>query len=885
MHKPFTLLIPSFTPLRFKFSWRKYQQNFLNHFAVHKKDSHLHVIAPPGSGKTLLGIEMLRQIGEKTLVLSPTLTIRNQWESRLQEFFSTSESFKDYSFEISNPADITFSTYQGLHAFNKKQISIEAFLEHFKKHDIECLVLDEAHHLKNEWWKCLYALKQKTALTIIALTATPPYDSGSAEIQRYFELCGPIDEEIAIPDLVKEGDLCPHQDFVHFSMPDDYTINYIYDFRQKVSQLLVDVTQDKAFKTAMLQHRFYKHDANHLSEIYQNPTYFSALIIFLQASGVAILQEKLKVLGFNSKEKVSFPALTTNWLEILFNHLYFFDKNQLSITTDSIKDWEKRLRKLGVLKTNRVDLIGNNKFYKVLSTNISKLNSIVNILETTSANLKDNLRGVVLTDFIRKEYLDCSEEDILKINKLGVLPIFHRLRVANIDKNAIGVITGSLVIVSKALMANVASSYPTESYQTIAFKADSNFVVLRKSGSKGMSLVALLTELFQKGYIKILIGTKSLLGEGWDAPAINTLVLASFVGSFVSSNQMRGRAIRSYKKQLDKTAVIWHLACLDPSEDSGGEDYETLERRFTAFMGISIATPVCIKDGIERLDLQPKAIIKDIKKQNELSLTAANNKVKVTKDWEEAVVNGGGITRELKQYYGDKRFFKKRKNLYYKNVVAYSFIQIIISLTLFFPEYILKNAATIFSENIGSFLYKLLIALVLGFGYQTIKAIRLYIRYGNPHKQFKKIAITVLNTLNDLEYITSNLKALKIAVTVDAEGTISCRLEGASNYESSVFISTLEEVVSPIENPRYLIIRKPWYKRIFRIENFFTVPSIFGEKKQTALLFLGHWNKELGRSKLVYTRHELGRKLLLKARIFHISNAKKKLTKKAVIWY
>ena len=53
----------------------------------------------------------------------------------------------------------------------------------------------------------------------------------------------------------------------------------------------------------------------------------------------------------------------------------------------------------------------------------------------------------------------------------------------------------------------------------------------------------------------------ALLGEGWDAPCINTLVLASSVGSFMLSNQMRGRAIRVDSAQPQKTANIWHLVC------------------------------------------------------------------------------------------------------------------------------------------------------------------------------------------------------------------------------------------------------------------------------------------------------------------------------------
>ena len=44
--------------------------------------------------------------------------------------------------------------------------------------------------------------------TIIALTATPPYDVSPFESQ----LCGPVDAEVSVPELVLESDLCPHQD-------------------------------------------------------------------------------------------------------------------------------------------------------------------------------------------------------------------------------------------------------------------------------------------------------------------------------------------------------------------------------------------------------------------------------------------------------------------------------------------------------------------------------------------------------------------------------------------------------------------------------------------------------------------------------------------------
>lgn len=101
---------------------------------------------------------------------------------------------------------------------------------------------------------------------------------------------------------------------------------------------------------------------------------------------------------------------------------------------------------------------------------------------------------------------------------------------------------------------------------------EEDYLVVRPVGD-AQFLTAAVTELFSKGYIQVMIGTKSLLGEGWDAPCINSLILASFVGSFMLSNQMRGRAIRSDSSNPDKTSNIWHLVCILPPKD--GKEYET----------------------------------------------------------------------------------------------------------------------------------------------------------------------------------------------------------------------------------------------------------------------------------------------------------------------
>lgn len=439
--------------LKFIFPWRTYQEKFINNIINHIDDNHLHVVAPPGSGKTILGIEIMRQVGKKTLVLAPTLTVRNQWESRLQSFFLKEETFNDFSFDLSQPKTVTFSTYQSLHAFYKRFENEQDYFNFFEKEKIEVLILDEAHHLKNEWWKCLFQLKEERKLTVVALTATPPYDSDALEVSKYFKLCGEIDDEIAVPELIKEGDLCPHQDFVYFSKPKELEINFIFEYRMKIANFIDDLFKDENFITYINSHRFLTQTETFLTEIYNNPEYFSAMLIFLNASNKEISKDKLLVLGFEEKDKIEFPAFTNNWAEVLFHNLLISDRLTLLEDEEYLATLESKLRRLNIFENNKVDLIGGDYLYKSLANSPSKLISIVEIISAEYANLNKDLRAVILTDYIKKEFKNTKAEDIKSIDRLGVIPIFHHLRSNGIPKKEIAVLTGSLVIIHATTIA------------------------------------------------------------------------------------------------------------------------------------------------------------------------------------------------------------------------------------------------------------------------------------------------------------------------------------------------------------------------------------------------------------------------------------------------
>ncbi|MBR6683254.1 MAG: DEAD/DEAH box helicase family protein [Firmicutes bacterium] len=246
-----------FRTTHFKWTFRDYQQAILDNAAKHLKDKKIHIVAAPGSGKTILGLELIRRLNAPALVMSPSVTIRQQWGERFVESFLPNQANPDdyISYNLFAPSLITSITYQALHAaFTKKELlsdsdedELEAeasqdfsqfdLMQTIKNAGITTICLDEAHHLKSEWQRALekFIALLGDQVTVISLTATPPYDSTPAEWERYSALCGDIDEEIFVPQLVIQKTLCPHQDYLYFNYPTAEETTAITTYQQKTA--------------------------------------------------------------------------------------------------------------------------------------------------------------------------------------------------------------------------------------------------------------------------------------------------------------------------------------------------------------------------------------------------------------------------------------------------------------------------------------------------------------------------------------------------------------------------------------------------------------------------------------------------------------------------
>ncbi|MCF2137880.1 MAG: DEAD/DEAH box helicase family protein [Candidatus Thorarchaeota archaeon] len=814
--------------LEFTKKWRSYQKRILDELQSHLDDDRLHIVAAPGSGKTILGLEVVSRFNRPTLVLAPTIAIRDQWVQRLVEYFLPAGSTVPpwVSKDIRNPRFFTVSTYQALHsAYNMGEdedvdededtvlnedaddasdlgivnvlgqtqaskpvipMVVNDLVEALQNAGIGTLVLDEAHHLRSSWWKSLTSVIDRLAnIKIIALTATPPYDVPEFEWQRYIDLCGPVDAEVPVPELVAEGDLCPHQDLVVLSTPSKEENKEIKKFRGEVKEFVERLYMNESFLQYLYSHNWVLNPELYEEEILNQPSFYSSILIFLNHKKIKLPKQAVRLVAGSVK---SIPALNLEWLEILLTGLLFppgVQRPNLPITLEEIRD---HLRKIGAIERRRISLRKNKRIEKLLKQSLSKMVNVVDIVRIEYGSLGNQLRMVILTDYIRKESLPRTSDDETPLNKIGVAPIFEIIRRAKIQGLQLGVLSGSLVIIP----ASAADSIRDHAYKMgidphglrlRALPFSTEYLEVQLTGSDRDLVVRLITEVFNSGAIQVLVGTKSLLGEGWDAPSINSLVIASFVGSYMLSNQMRGRAIRTQHGNPDKTSNIWHLVCVETGADSAGEDYELMERRFRAFVGISFIEPV-IENGFTRLGI-PRAPIKkkEIKKSNERMFERARNRAEVREEWEAALHRGDEGVRLVE----DVRFHRLHlpRGFVFYNTVAALFWEGVFWGLFTFTEYLrgLVKLA-IYEQFWFAFGIGLIITAIVMLPH-VIKALLLFVRHGPIKSSLSQVGMALLKTLRFMGEIRTDIGSLRVVVEEieGMPGYVYCHLEGGSNRE------------------------------------------------------------------------------------------------------
>lgn len=898
------------TSLAFKYPWRSYQKKVLDQLESHLRDNKLHVVAPPGSGKTVLGLEVMIRLNQPTLILAPTLAVKNQWIDRFCSLFLQVEEVPDWiSTQLTQPRFLTVSTYQGLHAaFNylkeeeesDEEMQVESvtytnvhaqeIISKLRAVGIKTLLVDEVHHLRKEWWKALDLLDRELKSTVVGLTATPPYGASSFEWQRYMDLAGPVDEEIAVPTLVEVADLCPHQDFIYYCTPLAEEREKIGQHKASVNAFYTIFKSNPVLAQTLQQSAVFQQPLQQLDWIYENLTTYVACLVFLQSVEGKIPSLHQKVLGLEEDE---LPALDLLWFEKMLQFYCFQGQDLLSdvpaysaFRTEVVAELKQR----GLIAYRQVQLVQDNKGDDVLLSSLSKLQSIVDIVDFESSVLGSDLRLAILTDYIHKEYYSTVQAPPAVLSKLGVLSIFETLRRQNSKGLTLAVLTGSVVLVPNSCLEalNALTQSEGKTLTTVPLSYDPQYVALQITPQQRPQMVHWITQLVEQGYVQVLIGTKALLGEGWDAPALNTLVMASSIGAYITSNQMRGRVFRVNPKDPNKTAHIWHLACVDTYAADGGKDWEVIHRRFQTFVGISNTvdpTQTSIANGIERLHEQKRTRKMGdeayVVQQNQQTLQLANQRDRLKARWLTAIQSGSHLAEGVKLSFSSPREQRDihRAKQFYTNKTVVSVLLTLLCSAVFFVVYQvigLGKGILLHGLSLWSFAYWVFQTFVLGlgfrFGWKGWKYYRMYRKFGDIRKDVQGIGEALCQTLCAFDLLTTPHEALRVVTTLEFGGGVFCTLEGASLRESHVFASCMNEILSPIENPRYVLERQTLLPIQDSESDFHAVPECIGVNRKQVNYFAQQWTQKVGKNRIVYTRTPEGRKELLQARAFALVN-------------
>lgn len=485
-------------------------------------------------------------------------------------------------------------------------------------------------------------------------------------------------------------------------------------------------------------------------------------------------------------------------MEILLQGFLYDDVSEFVCQEEYREELIRQLKAHGLIERKKVAFFVNQKLEKTLMNSAGKLKSISEICKLEYSSVGNQLRLLILTDYIKKEYARKLGKPNFLPDSLGVLPIFEMLRRENPDWK-LGVLCGSLIYIPDTALAALKRISCSFGIEKLPSKA-----LLNENGEcLGYSEILLtenthlctqmITMLFEKGEIEILIGTKSLLGEGWDSPCINALIMASSVGSYVLGNQMRGRAIRASKDNPDKTSNIWHLVCMTDTKESCEvtEDFRTLQRRMMGFLGVSYDGTV-IENGMERLNtITPPYTYRHLMEINEDMKLRACMREELKAQWQQAVHIQGNMEAV--------ETCKMKKKTLNPGVSFFNALGMIaLSVAIRMSQGMIRGAfrRSYGQQGITDFIFTVAAAGIFLWGVWRL------VHFSSHLKRLREMVERMKAALAESQNITSSCKISVYAVNgVDYQ----VFLKGEITREKELFDQCREEFLAAVDNQRYLL--------------------------------------------------------------------------------
>ncbi len=337
-----------------------------------------------------------------------------------------------------------------------------------------------------------------------------------------------------------------------------------------------------------------------------------------------------------------------------------------------------------------------------------------------------------------------------------------------------------------------------------------------------------VTELFTRGGTQVLVGTRGLLGEGWDARCVSGLVDLTTATSLTAVVQTRGRALRTDPSWPDKVAVTWSVTCVSDRHPRGSNDWDRLVRKHTGFH--SVDADGTVADGVAHLDaaFSPYAPppVADFAAVNARMLVRAEDRAGIARAWRvgEPYADRTAVALRLRPH-GERRLpaDDTRRDLLlgprgltgdldprpddraWRLGLALAAVLVVAGVVL----------AAAFGRSSTP---PLVVGALLGLGAAvsaargwqvsgraTAAALGERVSDAARAPSLTQVARALAAGLHGAGLVALGAEAVRVEVTRTGEHRL--RLADVPEHESEVFATALEELVTPIASPRYLISR------------------------------------------------------------------------------
>ncbi|WP_193627307.1 DEAD/DEAH box helicase family protein [Brevibacterium sp. CFH 10365] len=894
------------------------------------------IVLPPGAGKTRVGIEYAahlldRNLVERVVALGPNTAIQAQWAeewNRLGEGRPPAGSTRDLT------QTFTALTYQSLAVFDtdgepedesaaSNQHSLlaslapggRALVDNLLAAGPMLLILDECHHLLEVWGRLLSDLLALLPdIWVLGLTATPPATMSNRQRELVTDLFSAIRYSASIPALVKEGDLVPFADLVWVTEPTRDEQDWLSAQAERHSEFITGVLDPDQGTIGLLEwvdRRFLGDRAESVSwqtMSRQHPELCDAALRLHHADLLRLPP------GARPGEQHRRDPDPDDWARLIEDWMrHHLLVSETPSDQDLAEEIRRRLPAIGHRWTRHGIIAGRSPTDRVLSHSASKPLACVDIVSAEAAALGDHLRMLVLCDFesatatlaadVRDVLDERSGSALLTLETLAadsrtarLNPLLVSGRTVAGPPDVLHALIEHIAVDDAGLAARLSVTDPIAGVSRVDGRWTSR------------DWVPYVTSFFASGSAQVLIGTRALLGEGWDAPAVTGLIDLTSATTPTAVTQTRGRALREDPKWADKVALNWTVVCISPDHPRGGQDWSRVVRKHDGFFGTDSSGEIV--DGVAHIDPAFSPFYPpedDIDAINARMTRRSRSRAEVAERWHVGADYRDEELRSVRIVADTARAVPEAAGTERAPDIARTEGAADAEGIIPMPRhsdgdpgtilpFALRAPVVIVWAAVG-FLMVTAAALsggaaawalgLIAAGLLLSLPVLLTVAGGRRQRVYgatptvAQIAGATAEALHTLGLSSAGADAVRL--TIDSHGDLRCHLD-ADPASAEAFALALDEAVSPIGDPRYLLPcwqlppldhgLRGWWTRMRRgigapreAEPIWVgVPTVLGTKKDRAAAFAAAWDAWIGGGHPVYTRNPDGAGILAAVR-------------------